>query len=163
MWKKEEAQKKGNTENIENILPKRNVSKKIKSQQSINSSRSIIGKNLIIKGEVLGNDDVTIHGKLEGTIKLKENTVNVGKGADINANISVKNIKVDGKITGDINAYEKILVTEKGNVTGNITSPRVVLNDGAIFKGNISMKKPNSLVNEKESTLNKIIGKNSNK
>jgi len=99
----------------------------------------MIGPSITIKGEVTGEEDLLIHGKVEGTINLTGNQVSVGESGEVCANIQAKVIKIDGKVTGDITGIEKVVISKAGNVRGNIVAPRVILEDGAIFKGSIDM------------------------
>ena len=99
----------------------------------------MIGPSITIKGEVSGEEDLLIQGKVEGAIYLNGNQVSVGESGQVNANIHAKVIKIDGKVTGDITGIEKVVISKSGNVHGNIVAPRVTLEDGAIFKGSIDM------------------------
>lgn len=100
---------------------------------------AMIGPSIIIKGEVTGDEDILIEGRVEGVIHLNDNQVSIGKSGDVSANILARVIKIDGAVAGDICAAEKVLISKSGNVSGNIVAPRVMLEDGAIFKGSIDM------------------------
>jgi cytoskeletal protein CcmA (bactofilin family) len=102
-------------------------------------SVAMIGPSIIIKGEVSGEEDLHIQGKVEGTINLNGNQVSVGDSGKVNADIRAKEVKIDGEVTGDISATEKVVISKSGNVRGNIVAPRVTLEDGANFKGSIDM------------------------
>jgi cytoskeletal protein CcmA (bactofilin family) len=99
----------------------------------------MIGPSITIKGEVSGEEDLLIQGRVEGTINLSSNQVSVGETGEVSANIQAKNIKIDGKVTGDIIGIDKVVISKSGNVRGNIVAPRVILEDGAQFKGSIDM------------------------
>jgi len=99
----------------------------------------MIGPSITIKGEVSGDEDLLIQGRVEGTIQLGGNEVSVGESGKVSADIQAKVARVDGEVTGDITANEKVVISKSGNVRGNITAPRVTLEDGAIFKGSIDM------------------------
>ena len=99
----------------------------------------MIGPSIIIKGEVSGEEDLLIQGKVEGTIHMANNEVSVGESGQVSADIKARVAKIDGEVNGDITANEKVVVTKSGNVRGNIVAPRVTLEDGAIFKGSIDM------------------------
>jgi cytoskeletal protein CcmA (bactofilin family) len=102
-------------------------------------SVAMIGPSIIIKGEVSGEEDLLIEGKVEGSINLNGNQVSVGESGQVSANIQARIAKIDGEVTGDITANEKVVISKSGNVRGNIVAPRVTLEDGAIFKGSIDM------------------------
>jgi len=99
----------------------------------------MIGPKISIKGTVSGEEDLLIQGRVEGTISLGEFEVTIGESAKVKANIRAKAVKIDGHIEGDITGGEKVVISKSGNVHGNIISPRVTLEDGAIFKGSIDM------------------------
>lgn len=99
----------------------------------------MIGPSITIKGEVSGEEDLLIEGKVEGTITMKDQQVSVGKSGEVLADIDARVVTVDGNVTGDIQGSEKVIVSKSGNVKGNIVAPRVTLEDGAIFKGSIDM------------------------
>lgn len=99
----------------------------------------MIGSSIVIKGTVTGDEDLTIEGKIEGTIDLKSNVVSVGPSGRVKADINAKIVNIEGEVAGDITGNEKVVISKSGNVKGNIVAPRVTLEDGAIFKGSIDM------------------------
>lgn len=99
----------------------------------------MIGPSIVIKGEVTGEEDLLIQGKVEGKINLNGNQVTVGESGEVRADVQAKVIQINGKVTGDITANEKVIISKSGNVHGNIVAPRVTLEDGALFKGSIDM------------------------
>ena len=99
----------------------------------------MIGPSIRIKGEVTGDEDLLIQGRVEGTVNLKAHAVIVGESGQVIADILAKTVKVDGKVQGNITSTENVVITKLGNVRGNIVAPRVLLEDGAIFKGSIDM------------------------
>ncbi|MEN8212940.1 MAG: polymer-forming cytoskeletal protein [Pseudomonadota bacterium] len=99
-----------------------------------------IGSSINIKGELSGGNDLIIQGKVEGTIKLQNNSVSVGEQGHIQADVFAKSITVQGELYGDLHGTEKVTISRSGRVKGNIIAPRVVLEDGASFKGSIDME-----------------------
>jgi len=99
----------------------------------------MIGPSITIKGEVTGEEDLLILGKVEGSINLNGNQVSVGESGELNADIQAKVVIIDGTVTGDVTGLEKVIISKSGNMRGNIIAPRVMLEDGAIFKGSIDM------------------------
>lgn len=102
-------------------------------------AETIISASCHIKGDISGADDIRIFGKIEGVILLKNNTVTIEHSAKVEADIAAKIVHVNGNIIGNIEAEEKIIITDSGNVTGDMTAPKVILKDGSYFKGNVSM------------------------
>ena len=106
----------------------------------------MIGPSIKIKGEVSGDEDLLIQGRVEGTISLKAHEVIVGESGQVFADILAKTIKIDGKVQGDITGTENVVISKLGNVRGNIIAPRVLLEDGAVFKGSIDMDPGDTVV-----------------
>ena len=98
-----------------------------------------IGQSIHIKGELTGNEDLTIEGKVEGKVFLKDHNLTVGANGKLVAEIQAKTVMVLGEITGNITADDKVEVAATGSMRGDIQAPRVVLADGAKFKGAIDM------------------------
>jgi len=105
--------------------------------------RATIGPSISIRGEVTGSEDLLIEGAIDGTVDLKDNTVTVGRNAKVNANILGNIIHVEGEVAGDLYGREQVIVHKSGCVRGNITAPRLSLEDGARLKGSIDTE-PNS-------------------
>jgi cytoskeletal protein CcmA (bactofilin family) len=102
-------------------------------------SAAMIGPSITIKGEISGDEDLLVQGNVEGSIKLKGKALSVGESGQVKADIQAQEVKIEGKVTGDITCVEKVVISKSGNVHGNIVAPRVTLEDGAIFKGSIDM------------------------
>jgi cytoskeletal protein CcmA (bactofilin family) len=101
-----------------------------------------IGKSVCVKGEITGDEDLTIEGKVEGKIDLKNHNLVIGTNAQIRAEISAKNIQIIGSVVGNVIASERVEIREMGSLEGDIISPRVNIVDGAHFKGSVDMAKP---------------------
>jgi len=112
--------------------------------------RAIIGPSISIKGELAGEEDLLIQGRVEGKIDLKKHNVTVGKNGRVKADIYGKVISIEGEVQGNLFGEEKIVLRQSGVVRGNITAPRVNLEDGAKFKGSIDM---DSSSGDKQRTL----------
>lgn len=100
-----------------------------------------IGPSIHVKGELLGNEDLVIEGRVEGIVRLRDHHLTVGKSATILATIEAKSIRVEGNVQGDVQATERVELAPGSTVSGDITSPRVSIADGARFKGSVDMDK----------------------
>jgi cytoskeletal protein CcmA (bactofilin family) len=100
-----------------------------------------IGKSIVINGELSGSEDLTIEGKVEGKIDLKDHVLTVGSNGRIKAQVAAKSIVVFGQVTGNLAATEKVDIKENGSVEGDIVSPRVAIADGSHFRGSIDMQR----------------------
>lgn len=99
-----------------------------------------IGASIVIDGEVTGSEDMTIHGKVKGTVRLPEHRLQVGPEGRIEANAFARSIIVDGHVKGDLSAENEIILRQTGEVRGNLAAPRIGLEEGAKFKGRIDME-----------------------
>ena len=99
-----------------------------------------VGATVTIKGDVTGKGDVFISGTIEGTVDLADNQVTVEGAGRVKGRIVGKQVQVEGKVVGDIEAMEKITISSTGAVRGAIIAPRVAVEDGAKFNGRIDME-----------------------
>lgn len=99
----------------------------------------MIGQSIKIKGEITGSEDLVIKGNVEGTVDLADHEVTIGDTGNVKADIKGKTVIINGEVTGDVSGSEKVVISKTGRVRGNIVSPRMMLEDGAVFKGSIDM------------------------
>lgn len=107
--------------------------------RSPSSSPATIGSSITIRGEVTGDEDLLIEGRVDGSVDLKKHTVTVGAEGQVKAGISGRVVTVEGRVDGDLNAEEMVVLRSSAQVQGDITAPRVVLEDGASFRGGVDM------------------------
>jgi cytoskeletal protein CcmA (bactofilin family) len=98
-----------------------------------------LGKSLVIKGDLSASEDLTLYGQMEGTITLPDHTLSIGPHANIRASISAKAVVIMGAVTGNVTARERIEILATGSVTGDITSPRLVVAEGGHLRGKVEM------------------------
>ena len=128
------------------------------------SGQPTIGKTIQIRGELTGNEDMVLCGRVDGKVTLPEHSLTIGAEARIKAEVEAKTVVVQGDVRGNINAGEKIELTSEAKVKGDLSAPRIVIADGAHFKGTINMSdvpaaaaKPTSAVqNERRETPAKV-------
>ena len=101
--------------------------------------KAIIGPSLVLKGDLTGEEDLTIQGRVEGKVVLKKNGITVGRDGRVKADLYAKSITVEGDVRGNLYADERIVIRETGHVKGNLVAPRVKLDEGSKFKGSIDM------------------------
>jgi len=110
------------------------------SNAPVNSGRSaVIGPGIHINGDISGDENLLIEGRVDGKVNLEAHQVDIGHSGRVNADITAKVIRIAGEVRGDIKGTEKVVISKTGNVHGNIVAPRMTLEDGAIFKGSIDM------------------------
>jgi cytoskeletal protein CcmA (bactofilin family) len=98
-----------------------------------------LGMNVTIKGRIVSHADLYFNGEMEGPIEAPRSTVTLGVAANIIANIRARKVIVRGSVQGNIEAFECIELRREGKVTGNLVTPRIVIEDGAYFKGSIDV------------------------
>ena len=99
-----------------------------------------IGSSVHIKGELSGNEDISVDGTVDGKVTLKGHNLSIGASARIKGEVSATSVIVFGHVKGNIKAEDRVEVTDGGTVDGDIKAPRVVLADGARFTGKIDMQ-----------------------
>jgi cytoskeletal protein CcmA (bactofilin family) len=99
-----------------------------------------IGQSVTIKGTLVGKEDLTIDGKVEGKIELEEHMLTIGEHGAIQADLQAKNIVIHGRVEGNASADDKVEISATGSVQGDIRAPRVAILEGATFKGAIDME-----------------------
>ncbi|MEM6483659.1 MAG: polymer-forming cytoskeletal protein [Pseudomonadota bacterium] len=99
---------------------------------------SVLGPTLKFKGELIADENLLIHGAVEGSIK-HSSLLTVAERGQLNANITAEYVAIDGNVTGDIGGSKSVVVSAGADVNGNIYSPVVTLREGAKFNGKIDM------------------------
>ena len=98
----------------------------------------VIAPGLFLRGELRGEDDLIIEGRVEGEISLKKHLTVESTGIIV-ADVKTQNITIKGELRGNMTAVEKVEIHQGARVVGNITAPRIVIAEGARFKGHIDM------------------------
>jgi cytoskeletal protein CcmA (bactofilin family) len=99
-----------------------------------------IGPSISIVGDVTGDEDLTILGRVQGKISLPQHSVTVGESGRVDADIHARVVSVAGEVHGNLLASEQILIRKTATMLGNLTAPRVGLEDGCRFRGTVDME-----------------------
>ncbi len=105
-----------------------------------------LGPNLQVKGEISGNEDLHVECKVEGPVSLGGHRLTVGRGAEMTADITAREVVVYGKVDGDLRARDRIEIKSGGSVTGDLSTARIMVEDGAHLKGRIEIDRSNTQV-----------------
>ncbi len=100
-----------------------------------------LGSSLHVKGEISGSEDLLIDGSVEGLIQLDERKLTVGATAKVTADIIAREVVVYGTVKGNLRAKDRIEIKKDGSVNGDLTTSRIMIEDGAYFKGSIEIDK----------------------
>lgn len=137
MWKKDEEQTTTTGQATATRQP-------IRPSSMETSRRAVIGPSISIKGDVTGSEDLLIEGEIDGSVTLGDHAVGVGSEGRVKADIVGRVITVDGHVEGNLHAQEQIVLRGTAKVKGDIKAPRVVLEDGATFRGLVDMGTPSA-------------------
>ncbi|MCU1299951.1 MAG: hypothetical protein JWQ87_235 [Candidatus Sulfotelmatobacter sp.] len=113
--------------------------------------QATIGRSLFIKGEVSGSEALYIDGRIEGKISLPDNRVTIGRNGSVQANITAREVVVMGKVNGNIECSDRVDIRSEGSVTGDVSTIRISVEDGAVLKGGIEVRSSERKQNQKES------------
>jgi cytoskeletal protein CcmA (bactofilin family) len=102
--------------------------------------QATIGRTLVIKGEISGAEALYIDGRIEGKISLPDNRVTIGRNGNVQANINAREVVVMGKVNGNIDCSDRVDIRSEGSVTGDVSTVRISVEDGAILKGGIQVR-----------------------
>src|ERR687887_2752371 len=103
-----------------------------------NGAHTVIGSSIVIDGEISGDEGLVIQGTVKGRIAIKQSLVVEGSGV-IEADIETADVEVAGQVTGNIVATDRVELKADCKVVGDIRSPRILIADGAVFKGSVDM------------------------
>mgnify|MGYP005839332289 CR=1 FL=1 len=109
------------------------------ARSSGSAGAATIGPSISIDGQLKGEEDLVVEGRIKGTVELKNNTLTVGTQGTLDAEVFAHTIFVEGTVTGDLYASERISIRKSAQIKGNILAPRISLEDGAKFRGSIDM------------------------
>jgi cytoskeletal protein CcmA (bactofilin family) len=110
-----------------------------------------IGKSVVVKGELSGSEDLYLDGEVEGSIELRGNSLTVGPNGRVRANVHARDVVVHGKVDGNIRGTERVELKKSAVLNGDIATQRIVIEDGAYFKGAIDIQKVEKAAGETKS------------
>jgi cytoskeletal protein CcmA (bactofilin family) len=106
-----------------------------------NRGSAALGKNVTVKGQIFAREDLTIDGEVEGTVECQEHRLTIGPNARVQAGLKAREIIIHGSIQGNVDATDKIDIKKEAKLVGDIKTSRIVIEDGAYFKGSIDISK----------------------
>jgi cytoskeletal protein CcmA (bactofilin family) len=102
--------------------------------------QAMIGRSLSIKGEVNGSESLYIDGRIEGSISIPDNRVTIGRNGTVAANITAREVVIMGKVRGNIQCSDRLDIRSEGSLTGDVTTQRISVEDGAVLKGSVQVR-----------------------
>jgi len=102
--------------------------------------QATIGRSVVIKGEVSGAESLYVDGRIEGTVNFADSRVTIGRNGVVVANISAKEVVIMGAVTGNIHCTDRLDIRSEGSLTGDVVTPRISVEDGAMMKGAVEVR-----------------------
>lgn len=99
-----------------------------------------LGPSVTIRGDLTGEEDLLIEGQLEGEVVVRQHSVTVGRSGRLTADVYGKRVVVEGEVAGNLYGVDEVVVRQAGSVQGSAVSPRVTIESGANFRGQIDMQ-----------------------
>ncbi len=103
------------------------------------SDLAVIGRAMVIKGDVRSREGLYVDGELDGSLELTDSRLTVGPNGRITADITAREIEILGCVTGDLEASKRIAIRSRGRLIGDLRTPAIVIEEGAYFKGKIEI------------------------
>ena len=111
----------------------------LKLAEQLQRASGVVSAGLRVKGEISGNEDLLVNGIVECPIQLEEKILTVGPSGKLTANVVAREVIVFGEVKGNLVARDRIQIKKEGSVVGDLTTGRIVIEDGANFKGSIEI------------------------
>lgn len=106
---------------------------------AVENGSARIGKTVVIRGEVKGGEDLTIDGRVEGTIQLADNRLTIGPNADVLADLTARDILVMGKVRGNVVATGRVELRAGCVLEGDVKAMRLAIEDNAVLRGKVDL------------------------
>ena len=113
-----------------------------RTPDSDSRNAATIGKSVKIVGQIYTKEDLYVDGDVEGTIESQENKVTIGPNGRVQASIRARDVIILGQVQGNVETSDKVDIRKDAKLVGDITTSRISIEDGALFKGSIDIKKP---------------------
>jgi cytoskeletal protein CcmA (bactofilin family) len=144
MWKKEDSKPQGVAETPSSFAPASSSHRDAPAFSPAPSQPPVSGKatacisqGIKIKGEITGSEDLFIDGPVEGKLNLGNSSVTVGPNGTVKADITAREVVVRGRVEGKIAGKERVQLWSTGHVSGEISTQRLAIEDGAVLRGKV--------------------------
>ena len=153
MWNKDaQSEIPGTSQSKDSRIPGTPMNAPAGNRPSSPMARTLacLGSTIVVKGEITSDEDLQIDGKVEGPISLRGHRLTVGRSAQLNSEITAREVVVYGNAAGNLRARDRVEIKKDGQVIGDITTTRISIEDGAYFKGHIEIERSQSSQQEKK-------------
>lgn len=115
-----------------------------------------IGKSVVIRGELSGSEDLYLDGEVEGSIELHDHHLTIGPHGKVRAHVNARDIVVHGELNGNVHGRERVELKKSAVLSGDIVTQRIVIEDGAVFKGTLDTQREAAKPEPKRETVGAI-------
>ena len=115
-----------------------------------------IGKSVVVRGELSGSEDLYLDGEVEGSIELREHHLTIGPHGRVRASVNARDIVVHGQLNGNVQGTERVELKKSAVLTGDIVTQRIVIEDGAVFKGSVETRREAAKPEPKRETVEAV-------
>jgi len=103
------------------------------------TGNAVLGKSVVVKGQILSREDLTIDGEVEGTVEMQEHRLTIGPNGKVRASVKAREVIVLGTLHGNVETGDRIDIRKEAKLVGDLKTARIVIEDGAYFKGNVDI------------------------
>ena len=115
-----------------------------------------IGKSVVVRGELSGSEDLYLDGEVEGKIELREHHLTIGPHGRVRASVHARDIVVHGQLNGNVHGTERVELKKSAVLTGDVLTKRIVIEDGAVFKGGVETQREVPKTDSKRETVQTV-------
>ena len=119
--------------------PMNETTARVPSTTPASQHQTVLGKTVVLRGELSANEDLLIEGQFEGTISLEDHCLTVGADGQVQAEVRARQVVILGSVSGNVVAREKVEIRRSGHLVGDLTTGAVAIEEGAYFKGSIEI------------------------
>ena len=123
---------------------------------SVRAEVAHIGKSVVVRGELSGSEDLYLDGEVEGSIELREHHLTIGPHGRVRASVNARDVVVHGQLNGNVQGTERVELKKSAVLTGDIVTQRIVIEDGAVFKGSIETRREAAKPEPKRETVEAV-------
>jgi cytoskeletal protein CcmA (bactofilin family) len=128
-----------------------------KPTDSARSEVAHIGKSVVVKGELSGSEDLYLDGEVEGSVELRDHHLTIGPHGKVRASVNARDVVVHGELNGNVHGTERVELKKSAVLTGDIVTQRVVIEDGAFFKGSVDTQRQAAKPEPKRETVEAVV------
>jgi len=121
-----------------------------------------IGKSVVVRGELSGSENLYVDGQVEGSIELHDHHLTIGPHGRVKASVNAREVVLHGELEGNVHGTERVELKKSAMLTGDIVTHRIVIEDGAVFKGSLDTQRPTAMPGPKRETVQAAAASSSN-